>query len=71
MSDRDPKIKQVARKILVGGRNVVFTGTGISTESDISDYRSKGGFGINSDRFIWTGHAGGSGATGNSLFTKL
>ncbi len=43
MSDRDSKIKQVAGKILAGGRNVVFTGAGISTESGISDYRSKGG----------------------------
>lgn len=36
-------ISQVARKVLAGGRNIVFTGAGISTESGISDYRSKGG----------------------------
>jgi NAD-dependent deacetylase len=33
----------VARKISRGRRNVIFTGAGISTESGISDYRSKGG----------------------------
>jgi NAD-dependent deacetylase len=37
------KIFQIASKILEGGRNVVFTGAGISTESGIPDYRSKGG----------------------------
>ena len=37
------KISLIARKILAGGRNLVFTGAGISTESGISDYRSKGG----------------------------
>jgi NAD-dependent deacetylase len=39
----DHKIDLIARKILAGGRNLVFTGAGISTESGISDYRSKGG----------------------------
>lgn len=39
----DDKIERIARKILEGGRNLVFTGAGISTESGISDYRSKGG----------------------------
>lgn len=34
---------RVARKISEGERNVIFTGAGISTESGISDYRSKGG----------------------------
>ncbi|MDF1592861.1 MAG: sigma factor regulator FecR [Desulfobacterales bacterium] len=37
------KIAQIARRILAAGRNIVFTGAGISTESGISDYRSKGG----------------------------
>lgn len=36
-------VSRVARKLNAGGRNVVFTGAGISTESGISDYRSKGG----------------------------
>ncbi|MEW6673552.1 MAG: Sir2 family NAD-dependent protein deacetylase [Thermodesulfobacteriota bacterium] len=39
----DDTIDLIARKILSGGRNLVFTGAGISTESGISDYRSKGG----------------------------
>jgi NAD-dependent deacetylase len=33
----------VAQKITEGRKNVVFTGAGISTESGIPDYRSKGG----------------------------
>ncbi len=37
------KISQIARKISRGGKNIIFTGAGISTESGISDYRSKGG----------------------------
>lgn len=37
------KISLIARKIAEGGRNIFFTGAGISTESGISDYRSKGG----------------------------
>ncbi len=37
------KITLIARRITEGGKNVVFTGAGISTESGISDYRSKGG----------------------------
>lgn len=41
--DAGTKISLVAQKIGEGGKNVVFTGAGISTESGISDYRSKGG----------------------------
>lgn len=37
------KISQIASKIKAGGKNVVFTGAGISTESGIPDYRSQGG----------------------------
>jgi NAD-dependent deacetylase len=37
------KINQLAEKLAQGKKNVVFTGAGISTESGISDYRSKGG----------------------------
>ena len=37
------KILLLARKIAEAGKNIVFTGAGISTESGISDYRSKGG----------------------------
>ena len=37
------KISMVAREISKGGNNVVFTGAGISTESGIPDFRSKGG----------------------------
>jgi NAD-dependent deacetylase len=36
-------IAQIANKIKEGGKNVVFTGAGISTESGIPDYRSQGG----------------------------
>ncbi len=36
-------IVRVAEQISEGGRNLVFTGAGISTESGIPDYRSKGG----------------------------
>lgn len=36
-------IDQLAQKLAQGKKNVVFTGAGISTESGISDYRSKGG----------------------------
>ncbi len=39
----DEHIKRIAGKIAAGGRTVVFTGAGISTESGIPDYRSKGG----------------------------
>lgn len=39
----DNKKLIIAKKIAEGGRNVVFTGAGISTESGIPDYRSKGG----------------------------
>ena len=37
------EITQVAQALAKGRRNIVFTGAGISTESGISDYRSKGG----------------------------
>ncbi len=36
-------IQQLAGKLFQGKSNIVFTGAGISTESGISDYRSKGG----------------------------
>ena len=39
----DDKITQIADKIKQGGKNIVFTGAGISTESGIPDYRSQGG----------------------------
>jgi len=39
----EEKIAKIAAKIREGGENVVFTGAGISTESGIPDYRSKGG----------------------------
>jgi NAD-dependent deacetylase len=37
------EIVQIAAKIKEGGRNVAFTGAGISTESGIPDFRSQGG----------------------------
>jgi NAD-dependent deacetylase len=37
------EINRVAKRLARGGRNIVFTGAGISTESGIPDYRSKGG----------------------------
>ena len=39
----DKKIKQISTKIRQQGKNIVFTGAGISTESGIPDYRSQGG----------------------------
>jgi NAD-dependent deacetylase len=36
-------ITKIANKIREGGKNVAFTGAGISTESGIPDYRSQGG----------------------------
>lgn len=37
------EIAKIAAKIKQGGRNVAFTGAGISTESGIPDFRSQGG----------------------------
>lgn len=37
------KLSLVARKIAKGGKNIIFTGAGISTESGIPDFRSQGG----------------------------
>jgi NAD-dependent deacetylase len=37
------KISQIADKLREGGKNIFFTGAGISTESGIPDYRSQGG----------------------------
>lgn len=37
------KISLIAQRILEGDKNIAFTGAGISTESGIPDYRSKGG----------------------------
>jgi NAD-dependent deacetylase len=39
----DKEIELIARKINEGGKNIVFTGAGISTESGIPDFRSQGG----------------------------
>ncbi len=39
----DNDIAHIAQKVAHAGRNVVFTGAGISTESGIPDFRSKGG----------------------------
>ena len=39
----EAEIKKIAAKIKAGGRNIIFTGAGISTESGIPDYRSQGG----------------------------
>ncbi len=39
----ESEIAKIAEKIKRGGKNVVFTGAGISTESGIPDYRSQGG----------------------------
>ena len=39
----EEKIAHIANKIREGGKNIVFTGAGISTESGIPDYRSQGG----------------------------
>jgi len=36
-------IARIAAKIVEGGKNIVFTGAGTSTESGIPDYRSQGG----------------------------
>ncbi len=37
------KFEKIAHKIAKGGRNIFFTGAGISTESGIPDFRSQGG----------------------------
>jgi len=37
------EVIKIAQKIDEGGKNIVFTGAGTSTESGIPDYRSKGG----------------------------
>ena len=39
----EEKIVKIADKIKAGGKNIIFTGAGISTESGIPDYRSQGG----------------------------
>jgi NAD-dependent deacetylase len=39
----EKQVLKIAQKIIEGGRNIVFTGAGISTESGIPDYRSQGG----------------------------
>ena len=39
----NPEVEKIASKLSEGGRNVFFTGAGISTESGIPDYRSQGG----------------------------
>ena len=39
----EDKVSIVAQEIAKGGKNVIFTGAGISTESGIPDFRSKGG----------------------------
>lgn len=44
MTDKtDENIFLISEQITKGGKNVFFTGAGISTESGIPDYRSKGG----------------------------
>ena len=37
------EIELITKRIMAGGKNVFFTGAGISTESGIPDYRSQGG----------------------------
>jgi len=37
------KVDKIAKKLVAGGKNIIFTGAGISTESGIPDYRSQGG----------------------------
>jgi NAD-dependent deacetylase len=39
----DSDIEAIAKRLTAGGRNIIFTGAGISTESGIPDYRSQGG----------------------------
>ena len=43
MATHKDETERIARRIVSGGKNVFFTGAGISTESGIPDYRSKGG----------------------------
>jgi NAD-dependent deacetylase len=42
-NNMEDEISRVAQEIAKGGKNIVFTGAGISTESGIPDFRSKGG----------------------------
>ena len=39
----ETSITKIAARLKAGGKNIVFTGAGISTESGIPDYRSQGG----------------------------
>jgi NAD-dependent deacetylase len=39
----DGAVARIAERIAAGGKNIVFSGAGISTESGIPDYRSQGG----------------------------
>ena len=40
---KDEAISRIAAVLAKGGKNIFFTGAGISTESGIPDYRSQGG----------------------------
>jgi len=39
----NPNVTRIAEKLTEGGKNIIFSGAGISTESGIPDYRSQGG----------------------------
>lgn len=43
MRSMNAELDIIAKKMAASGRNIVFTGAGISTESGIPDYRSQGG----------------------------